>query len=75
MPVMRLVGTSGVSYDGYFPLKLAYGRDGADPMGDRYIRVAEEAMEMVGDIMFPGAILLNAFPACKTSPFPTSRIY
>lgn len=58
------------SYAGSFPIKLAYGRDGADPLSDRYIRVAEEAMVMVGDMLFPGAILLNAFPTCERTFLP-----
>lgn len=62
------------SYAGYFPIKLAYGRDSVDPMGDRYIRVAEEAMEMVGDMLFPGAILLNAFPTREPPPVLSKSI-
>lgn len=43
-------------------MKLTYGRD-ADMKTDRYIHIGEEAVAMIENSLFPGALLVNIFPS------------
>lgn len=52
------------SHAGTMALKLLYGRDegaGEDPL----VKITEKAVEMMANVMFPAALIINTFPSCK----------
>lgn len=53
------------SYAGAFPLKLVYGRE-VGRENDSLIKTTEEAVLMLANVMFPGAVIVNAFPFRKS---------
>lgn len=67
VPIVRLTHVTRYSYAGGLPLKLVYGRE-VGRENDSLIRTTEEAVLMLANVMFPGAVVVNAFPFRKSGP-------
>ncbi|KAI0310501.1 CyP450 monooxygenase [Amylostereum chailletii] len=48
-------------------MSVAYAYD-VEPENDRYVPIAEKALEMLSDSVFPGAAIVNSFPILKYLP-------
>ena len=44
-------------------MSIAYAHETAQSE-DRYVNIAERAVEMMSGAMFPGAVVVNALPIC-----------